>query len=251
MNGAKTSRVQEHGFDSQEPSAKGHPISTLSDEFKDSKNIVHRSVRMVRKFPEDSEAMLVGNRQALLPASRTTCVCPEVLSKSTLVAIVSSLAVLGFFSTLVLLLIAIIILRLVEKHWKREKKEKKERKESLAPKKSVPPVPRRPSERIYVMPKESPPYKTMKSVMEAEESSYVDPKELHPGPRSTPEKAYTSMNLAPHFSPSPEHIYASIREPSTSYGTTEEPQAESVANVSGSLEEQPKGNEEHFYEEIN
>lgn len=48
MNGAETSTGQEHRLASQEPSAEGDQI-TLSNESKDSENIVLRPKRMVRK----------------------------------------------------------------------------------------------------------------------------------------------------------------------------------------------------------
>ncbi|KAL8174255.1 UNVERIFIED_CONTAM: hypothetical protein K2H54_041004 [Gekko kuhli] len=142
MNGAESSRVQEHSFTFQGPSAADDQISTLSDELKGSENIVHRPIRMLRRFPEESGEELVGHRQTLLPTSETTCICPEVLSKGTLVAIIGSLAFLGFFSTMVLLLVAVIILRLMDKQWKKEKKERKDKKDTDGgPNRSLPPIP--------------------------------------------------------------------------------------------------------------
>nr|XP_034958296.1 uncharacterized protein LOC118078511 [Zootoca vivipara]XP_034958297.1 uncharacterized protein LOC118078511 [Zootoca vivipara] len=65
------------------------------------------------------------------------CDCPETLAKGTMVAIVSVLAFLGFFSTSVLLVVAICLLRMVD----RQRKSGKDANGASIAKRPLPPLP--------------------------------------------------------------------------------------------------------------
>ncbi|KAH0615647.1 hypothetical protein JD844_005108 [Phrynosoma platyrhinos] len=108
-----------------------------------------------QQYPEESEHVDIGHRQASIRVSPVECSCSGVLGKGTLVAIVAALAFLGFFSTSILLVVAICILRLVEKQKKKEKEEKPAR----SSRRRLPPVPR------------------------AARGIYLSASELNPGPR--------------------------------------------------------------------
>ncbi|XP_044295684.1 uncharacterized protein LOC123028202 [Varanus komodoensis] len=143
IGGAEILGAQPPNFDSPAYSEEDEETDAAPEEFfyegsdkEESGGIVRRAVR---RYPEDSESAEVSHRQVSIPLSRSLeCNCPEVLAKGTLVAIVATFAFLGFFSTSVLLLVAVCILRVIDRQ---RKKGKEAGAKHSASKRPLPPVP--------------------------------------------------------------------------------------------------------------
>ncbi|XP_053138681.1 proline-rich protein 36-like isoform X2 [Hemicordylus capensis] len=145
--------------------------------------------RAVRRYPEESQLVLPGNRQVSIPLARTVCECPEVLSKGTLGAIVAALAFLGFFSTSMLLVVIIWVMRMAEKQ------KKTPNSHATRP---LPPVPPPRPEHTYLVPKRSSRvYATVHPGPPAAEGEYLNANEINPGPRLYQPKRYGNVDQTP------------------------------------------------------
>ncbi|XP_025021712.1 uncharacterized protein LOC103063802 isoform X2 [Python bivittatus] len=163
--------------------------------------------RAVRKYPEDAEEHReVGHRQISIPVGRAEANCPEVLARGTLAAIVAALAFLGFFSTSVLLVVAVCVLRLVDK----QRKTGKEGKTGYSPpRRSLPPIPPPRPERTYMTVKPHGYERRQPATPCATEGAYLSADELNPGPRTVLNRHHQNMNVSPRPKSAPEGEYVS------------------------------------------
>ncbi|CAI5794565.1 Hypothetical predicted protein [Podarcis lilfordi] len=241
------------------------------------------------RYVEDARIPIQHRQVALQMAPLEECACPEPLAKGTLVAMLAVLAFLGFFSTSVLLVVAVCLLRLVE----RQRKSGKDA--NAMSNRPLPPLPPPRPERVYLSTKPAPGYErlTAASPRTPEGGAYLSASELHPGPRSyqkmgvyqaavaaetesknLPESEYITVNPAPGFSspvppktysgaggissPVPPKIYsaagAEILSPGKNeeeiYGSPEGTKPEKSGEASPIAETPLSGRENHIYEEV-
>ncbi|KAG8141894.1 hypothetical protein E2320_006546 [Naja naja] len=174
MSRVEASRAHPANF---HPKHKKKTVASLNDDWKEGEEeeeekgegfrerIVRRAVR---KYPEDAgDHVEAGHRQISIPMGRAEGSCPEVLAKGTLAVVVAALAFLGFFSTSVLLVVAVCILRMVDK----QRKIGKEGKSGYPPsRRTLPPMPHAP------------------------EDGYLSVSELNPGPRTRQKLQYQNVS---------------------------------------------------------
>ncbi|XP_042334433.1 uncharacterized protein LOC121936330 [Sceloporus undulatus] len=212
-----------------------------------------------RQYPEDSEDIGIGHRQASIRVSPVECNCPEVLAKGTLVAIVAALAFLSFFSITILLVVAICILRLVEKQKKKEKEEKPARSSH---RRLVPPVPPPRPEHTYMTVQPLHGYERLHPASpRAARGIYLSASELHPGPRVHREKGYQSASVTPPGAKSTRENEYIGPDPAPSLSTPpldkSYTSADKTGSQTGSIQDtvrspllSPKGRDNHIYEEV-
>ncbi|XP_053138682.1 uncharacterized protein LOC128339123 isoform X3 [Hemicordylus capensis] len=225
--------------------------------------------RAVRRYPEESQLVLPGNRQVSIPLARTVCECPEVLSKGTLGAIVAALAFLGFFSTSMLLVVIIWVMRMAEKQ------KKTPNSHATRP---LPPVPPPRPEHTYLVPKRSSRvYATVHPGPPAAEGEYLNANEINPGPRLYQPKRYGNVDqtppelssplrgspprgspprespprgsplfMTPPVTTPPVPTYVSLEPQSGPTGSTPE-----LLSPSSGAQRIKRGSDDHIYEEVN
>ncbi|XP_070614533.1 uncharacterized protein [Erythrolamprus reginae] len=212
--------------------------------------------RAVRKYPEDAaDHGGAGHRQISVPMGRAEGgSCPEVLAKGTLAVIVAALAFLGFFSTSVLLVVAVYILRVVNK----QRKTGKEGRPSY-PSPRRPPIPPPRPERTYITMK--PPgsdHLQPAATPRTAEDTYLSVNELNPGPRTRQKPPYQSVSAStPPKTPMereylvPEKVQPFSSPPSAKkYLNVEEAGPTPVTGGSPETGMTPQGRDNHIYEEV-
>ncbi|XP_034292167.1 uncharacterized protein LOC117676649 isoform X1 [Pantherophis guttatus] len=253
---------------SRDHPAKFHPkhkkkiVASLEDAWKEevedkeggfSERIVRRAVR---KYPEDAgDHVEAGHRQISIPMGRAEGSCPEVLAKGTLAVIVAALAFLGFFSTSVLLVVAVCVLRVVHKQRKTGKEGKTNYPSS---RRLLPPIPPPRPERTYMSMKPHGSDRLRPATPHTTEDAYLSVNELNPGPRTHQNHHYQSLSASsPPKTPMereyiiPEKVQPFSSPPSAKkYVNVEESEPTAVTGGSPEIGMTPQGRDNHIYEEV-
>ncbi|XP_034292171.1 uncharacterized protein LOC117676649 isoform X3 [Pantherophis guttatus] len=235
---------------SRDHPAKFHPkhkkkiVASLEDAWKEevedkeggfSERIVRRAVR---KYPEDAgDHVEAGHRQISIPMGRAEGSCPEVLAKGTLAVIVAALAFLGFFSTSVLLVVAVCVLRVVHKQRKTGKEGKTNYPSS---RRLLPPIPPPRPERTYMSMKPHGSDRLRPATPHTTEDAYLSVNELNPGPRTHQNHHYQSLSASspPKTPMEREYIIPEKVQPFSRTGGSPE------------IGMTPQGRDNHIYEEV-
>ncbi|XP_013913040.1 PREDICTED: uncharacterized protein LOC106541971 [Thamnophis sirtalis] len=212
--------------------------------------------RAVRKYPEDAEKHVeASHRQISIPTDKAEGSCPEVLAKGTLAVIVAALAFLGFFSTSVLLVVAVCILRIMDKQRKTGKEGKNGYPSS---RRTLPPIPPPRPERTYMAMKPQGSDRLHPATPNTTEDAYLSVSELNPGPRTRQKLHYQNVSASsPPKAPiekeymTPDKVQPFSSPPSVKkYVTVEEPGPTPVTGGSPEIGTTPPGHDNHIYEQV-
>lgn len=204
MSGTGASGANRDRYDAAVVAGGEGPVhGEVADEEDLEEEAVKVARRAVRQFPEESQGVVPDHPLEPVPITRLSCDCPEVLTKGTLAAIVAALAFLGFFSTSVLLVVSIWILRLLGKQ------KKSESSDSSRPR-PPPPLPR-PEHTFGHGRRNTRPYETLHPAHLFRKDPYGNNR-MSPEAKYTPENEYVGPSPLP-FNP-PEGIYARIQSSS-------------------------------------
>ncbi|XP_026542321.1 uncharacterized protein LOC113424705 isoform X1 [Notechis scutatus] len=244
MSRVEASRAYPANF---HPKHKKKIVASLNDDWKEgeeeekeneegfSQRIVRRAVR---KYPEDAgDHVEAGHRQISIPMGRAEGSCPEVLSKGTLAVIVAALAFLGFFSTSVLLVVAVCVLRMVDK----QRKTGKEGKIGYPPsRRTLPPIPPPRPDHTYMTMRTPGPDRLRPATPHTPEDGYLSVNELNPGPRTRQKLHYQNVSASspPKTPMEREYIIPEAAQPFSRTGRSPE------------IGMTPQGHDNHIYDEV-
>ncbi|XP_026542322.1 uncharacterized protein LOC113424705 isoform X2 [Notechis scutatus] len=262
MSRVEASRAYPANF---HPKHKKKIVASLNDDWKEgeeeekeneegfSQRIVRRAVR---KYPEDAgDHVEAGHRQISIPMGRAEGSCPEVLSKGTLAVIVAALAFLGFFSTSVLLVVAVCVLRMVDK----QRKTGKEGKIGYPPsRRTLPPIPPPRPDHTYMTMRTPGPDRLRPATPHTPEDGYLSVNELNPGPRTRQKLHYQNVSASspPKTPMEREYIIPEAAQPFSSppsakkYEKVEESHPTAVTGRSPEIGMTPQGHDNHIYDEV-